>query len=342
MSAVMLAAVSVGVADETKPAQQVEIAKGRIVGRLVDASGQPRTVPHVFVFICRDDNGMPLVSADGDVLGQKRVSGGLDALLHAETDAEGRFEIPAIAEGTYRLIAQSWEGLQTVQVWKGEDAPLMLHGVSGAVEVKEHETAEAMIRPLGNASVTVNNTPDEGNAFLFVSLQPAMGEPVLGPLMWGTKFIRGVVGATHMKRGTQVIRGLPEDADVYVRLMNYDNNPGVGGVEFHSGKQHVVELPVYATWSNGYHTPPERLNALVEWLRNHRDQLPALLSSDDPAKILLANGEIDHRKVFEHVKEHAEERVTVEGIGEFRLIDVLAADVYLRTLEFHEARRAKQ
>lgn len=182
---------------------------------------------------------------------------------------------------------------------------------------------------------------DEGNAFLFVGLKPPLGEPILSIMGWGPEFPKHIIGLTHMKRGKTEIHGLPNDAKVYLSLFNYDNNAGTGGAVADTGRDHVATIPIYATWSNGYHKTPEHMAPLVDFIEKGKKSLAEIVRPDAADEFKLPSGRVDQRKLNTWMKDHATEEVEVEGLGKVRIIDVLAASSYLRIRRSHEARAAQ-
>ena len=314
-------------------------AGGGIQGRLLAVDGKPSRTPSVFVFVCEADGGRPLSATTRQAIGVQGDFAGMEGWLHGITDNQGEFLISELPEGKYRLVAQSWPGRNTIPTQKDDDSALMLHGFANDVEVKVGAISKTSIRAFGMGMLNVQNTPDECNAYVFLALKPALGEPVLGPYFWGDEYIQNIAGATHMKRGSQQFFGLPENSDVHLMLLNYDNNMGVGGVIAKAGgPMTVARLPIYATWSNGYYKAPERLQPVVDWIQNHKTEALDLLTDGNSQQFLTDRNHRDFVKLADYVKLNHNRMVDVGGVGEVSLIDVLAAESYLRFQESHEAR----
>jgi hypothetical protein len=324
-----------------QPASDDQSDGHSISGRLTDANGQPRNVTGAVVFITDAETGYPLLATNHKLPGQENGLTGPDGWLHAITNSEGQFSFSGIAPGAYRLAAQSWLGLSAAQSRTDPDAILLLHGHSDIITVTETDVTGVSIKSLGTGVLSIQAVPDEGNAYLFVSTSPALAEPIVGPMFWGEDFTRNIAGVTHIKRGRQVIQGLPVGQDVHVMLLNYDNNPGMGGVSVHMEPFTNATLPIYATWSNGYHQPPERLRKLVEWLRAHKQDVDELLTDGKPDELLTSRGSRDYERFRVWVSEHGDELRRVPGVGEFPVLDIVAAENYLRVLESHEARKKR-
>ena len=315
--------------------------RGTISGRLLTIDGKLSRTSAVFVFLCEAETGWPIVASNRTPLAFRGNFSGMEGWLHGVTDDEGRFEISDVPAGKYRLVAQSWPGRTSIPSQKDDDHPLMLHGVVSDVEVMADAQVQVEMRAFGSGTLKIENTPDEGNAYVFLGLKPTLGEPVLGPYFWGDDFILNIAAATHMKRGTQQFFGLPEDTEVHIMLWNYDNNAGVGGVTAKTGSAAVAELPIYATWSNGYYKAPDRLQPLVDWISQHKDETLDLLTDGHGAEFLMGRKQRNFMKLADYVKENHKRIIDVGNLGGFRLIDVLAAESYLRFQESHEARSTR-
>lgn len=316
-----------------------EFERGSIAGRLKDSDGKPRKIPNVAVFICDQESGYPLVAETGRPFTNEKPVLDIKEFLSAITDGAGRFEFPSVPVGEYRLIAQQWEDSDEVRWTKDDDRNLILHG-QALTEVTVDRESQTVIAPLGTSKLHVQNTPDEGNAFLLIGLRAPIGEPILSFVGWGGDFKKGIVGVTHMKRGKIDIHGLPDDANIYLQLFNYDNNPGIGGTDAHTGTDTVATIPIYATWSNGYYQTPQHMKPLVDYLETHKPFLPDLVHPGSGDEYKTLSGRPDFGKLFEWAKTHAQDKVDVGKLGKFRVIDVLAASSYLRIRQVHEDRKS--
>lgn len=181
--------------------------------------------------------------------------------------------------------------------------------------------------------------PLEGNAFVFVALKPNQADPILGPTLWSTDFTRSIICAVHLRGGRQTVFGLPQGRPVHVRYLNYDNNPGLGGQTVTTSAVTRLTLPVYATLSNGFHRPPTKLAALVEWVREHRDLAFELLTDGRPDDFLVRSQIRNHQKLAQFLRDNPERMVSIEGLGRVRAVDIAAAERYLAILEHHEQRQ---
>ena len=338
----LLAALALSTnAQETTPHKAIipPNGTGRIEGQLLSVNGEPSRSAAVFVFICEATDGRPLGSKNKEPLDVSHSFASMEAWLHATTDNDGRFQFDEVPVGEYRLVAQSWPGQTRIPTQKDNDGPLMLHGRTNRVKVIAGQTVDAEITALGTSTLRIENTPDEGNAYVFIGLCPTLGDPVLGPYFWGNQFVTGICGATHMKRGSQQFFGLPDNTDVHVMLLNYDNNAGAGGVTAKpGGPTAITKLPIYATWSNGIYKAPKRFEPLIEWLRTHKDQTLNVLTNGKSNDFLTPQNQRNAEKLADYVKQNHSIKIKIDDLGEFSLIDILAAERYLRLLEAHEPR----
>ena len=51
----------------------------------------------------------------------------------------------------------------------------MLHGVVSDVEVMADAQVQVEMRAFGSGTLKIENTPDEGNAYVFLGLKPTLG-----------------------------------------------------------------------------------------------------------------------------------------------------------------------
>lgn len=324
-------------ADDTDAALKTECAANRttvqepvsINGQIETADGDELDLTGIFVFLCHGETGYP-INRDTRMTIDKSMQFDFDGLIHARCDKTGRFTFADVPPGTYRLVAQSWPGLDDVPQTDGPSAThLRLHGVAERVIVDQDQPAQVTIRPLGTASVKLQNDPAENHCFVIISRGPLLGEPVLGPLVWGEEFVRGAIGATLMEEDYTTISGLPAGAQIHVGLFNYDNNPGIGGGTYTADDGATWTVPIYATWSNGRFDPPQRLLPLVEFLERQAEPLSHLImldEADNPWALART------------VRENPKMTVDVDGFGAVPLVDLMAADSFVRLRKHHRAR----
>ncbi len=310
---------------------------GSISGRLIDSRDQQIRVGHAAVFLCDADTGRPLVRKNFQPLGAKGVAvQGFADLVHAVSNDRGYFEFQGVPAGRYRLIAQSWAGFAGVPDREDPSEFVHLHGVTNDLPVESGKQADVLIRPLGTATMTLINDPEEEHAFLVLSTAPLCGDPVLAFPFWGENFAAHAIGVTLMESAKVTFAGLP-DGQVHAGLFNYDNNPGVGGATFQVVNGGMARIPIYATWSNGKYDPPETLLPLVQHLEAGKLSLNELLRTRYPDEFAMP---VENRNPeFLVLLKHGDEKITLEGFGEVRLLDLAAADTYRELRNHHRQRR---
>lgn len=305
---------------------------GTIRGQIADERGQITYTGNVVVFICDAESGFPFLGKTKKLFPNEEQIKGLKDLWHAETTDEGVFEFQEVPVGKYRLVAQSWSGTKGVPDFQQKPSTIViLNGVAEGVEVKANETIIVNPRKLGDGMLKIVNDPEEAHAFLLISQKPRLGEGVLGPAAWGPEFISGLIGVTQMEKGYVTLIGLPEGKEIHTGLINFDNNPGVGGDSYVVGKDKEVRLEIYATWSNGKYEPPARLAKLTDHLEEQKLSVSKLLG--------LEGSDHDNREALLRIlREKSDQKIVVEGVGTFRLADVLAASKYQALRKSHRAR----
>lgn len=308
---------------------------GTITGKIIDSRDQQTSIGDAAIFLCDARSGRPFKKETFQILGTEGVSiQGLADMAHAVTDAKGNFELGKVPVGKYRLVAQSWLGQSGIP--SKEDPPefVSLHGVVNDVEVKAGETTPVSIRPLGKARMTLINDPEEPHAFLVLSTAARRGDPVLAFPFWGEKFGSHAIGITLMETPKVTFDGLPE-GQVHAGLFNYDNNPGIGGASFTVVDGGTMRIPIYATWSNGKFDPPAGLLPLVEHLELQKVSVEELLK---PRYVEEFSKGPDRNAIFGVLLKCGDETLAVEGFGEVRILDLVAADTYRSLREHHRSR----
>lgn len=313
------------VGTSTRPAaSEPSPEPGRITGHLENVAGDRSSVSQVVVFLVDGDSGYPVHADTRRPIRISEDSLEINKFWTVLTDEEGGFEFKNVRPGKYRLIAQSWSKTQGVPKVPGNTSPIvMLHGIAENVELNAGQQMTAPIRQLGSGFMRIENDPKEGNAFLMISVKPMIGDAILGPYGWGKDFVSHIIGVTHMDQPHVTLFGLPDNSDVHVALLNYDNNPGVGSATFKAG-QRTGNLRIVATWSNGHRDPPPRLKALTEHLAakkmTHRD----FIAGDAAQNLNDAQ-----QKMIQLIQQDPQRQIDVAGLGPQRLIDVAAALTYV-------------
>ncbi len=312
------------------------VETGSIRGQIANEAGRPEPVENATVFICDAVSGMPILTTTKRELDSDRLMEGMKHFWFAVSDKQGRFEFDDVPIGKYRLVAQSWKGAKGMPLFQGEPGTvLVLHGISEKVSVKANDVTQIKTRKLGNEELKIVTDPEAPHNFLLISQKPQIGDAVLGPVGWGPGFISGLIGVTRMEKPFVTLTGLPDGEQIHVGLMNYDNNPGMGGDSYTVGRDKVVRLKIYATWSTGKYEPPKRLEKLTEHLEKKDVSVSSLLG-------LKGKNANDNQVIIDLMKNDYDRIIEVEGIGKFRVADVLAASRYQELREFHRKRRARK
>jgi hypothetical protein len=311
---------------------------GRIQGMLGTAARQQKYIGRAAVFISDTKTGHPLDPATHQSLLAHNNGGDP---WHVVTDTYSHFLFDKVPPGEYRLIAQSWSGTEGIPDREATSEVILLHGVAEGVSVRATETTQVHLQPLGNGTLTIQNDPEEAEAFLFLSTAPMLGDPVLGFYGWGDDFVRHVIGVTHMSVPRATFIGLPDDKEVYIGLFCYDNEPGFGGGQARIGANTVARIRICAGWSNGHDEPPARLLPLVEYIESKNPSLPELMQLGDHDVFLTDRGHLDEQKVWQAAKKELSKGISVPGVGDFRVSDILAADAY-KSLRAHHRQQREQ
>jgi hypothetical protein len=320
------------------------ISTGAIEGYLTDAQGQLMHTGQAVVFLCDATTGMPLsrekrspIDFAADLI---EPAGGY---WHAVTSDGGGFEFSDVPAGTYRLVAQVWSGVAGMprtlpRSLRGDSgvepsSVIILLGVAESVEVKAGETALAYPRRWGDGVLNIVTDPEEPHNFLVISRCEPLGDPALGPLGWGHDFVAGIIGVTRMEDSRLTLVGLPNKAEIHVGLWNYDNSVGTGGGSFAVGNAEQVRLPIYGGWSNAKYEPPTQLARLTDHLEQSGLDVNNMIGLERPASLT--------REYLLHVWRHAADVSRVDGFGDAKVIDLLAADSYRRLRKHHRQQRER-
>ena len=297
---------------------------GQIVGELADTAGHITYAGEAVVFLCDQQSGYPIDRNTKKPVEFTQHDSAVERFWYETTKPRKGFEFEDVPVGNYRLVAQSWSGTAGLPKFPGNTSTtVVLHGVAEHVMVKAGDRTVVYPKQLGGGVLRIKTDPEEGHALLLVTLNPTMGDAIVGPLGWGDQFVRNVVGVTHMEAPHVTIVGLPDDRDVHAALLNYDNNPGLGAGSFEAG-QREGRLRIVASWSNGHHEPPPELKALTEHLEANRITLQDFVGAD-----LKTNRAAMWRKLVADLRENLVRQVEVRGFGKQRLVDVVAAARYV-------------
>ncbi len=313
-----------------------------LAGQVLDAAG--RGVPAALVLVCDANTGIPLVADLFQPVTQ--APQGIQKLAVAIADDQGRFVFTGVQPGVYRVLAQAWDDA-TKPVQQPLDVNgrvVSILGLAPRVVVPSDDASSVTIRPIGTASLTINTVPPVGNddTLLVVSQCPLAADPILGFAAWSGDFMPHLLAGNRMPKGKTTFQGLP-DGTVYLAAFANDNNPGFGGIscELKPDQVAVVTLPLIASWSDGYKTPPERLGELARRLQE---------IDGDGARQLIRQSDPDLAQAMEEATAKAHDpwsamipllnrTVTLEDGQQVLVKDLLAADGYVRLAKHDEERR---
>ena len=249
--------------------------QGFIRGHVRDLQGDP--VAHAVVILCEAQGGIPLVKETRRPISQaylnQEPSRDLD---FAVTDESGAFRFSRLPEGTYRLVAQSWEGQTHIKSTLDKNSrTLHLHGVAEFVRLGQRVD----IRPLGTGTLSM----DRGDATIVViSTRPTRADPIMMFTGWGGAFMKHMVGGTHLLSGRNTITGLPQGT-LHLAMFANDNAPAwaEAKVDIRSGQTTYLDAVTFVgTWSNCRYDPPPEIQPCFDMLKQMpKPQLQALVSS---------------------------------------------------------------
>lgn len=302
-----------------------------LTAQLTNADGNKITTPNVTVFLCDAASGFPIDRTTKSIFSPTLNDTHLDRIWYEPTNDNGRVTFKSLPAGKYRLVAVSWPGLNNFNGFHSNKFPykqVQLHGVADDVELTTHTETVAMIKPLGSHTLSIKNKPAEAHAILVVSLQPTLGDGILGLSGWGKEFCRHWIGVTQMEDPEVTISGLPTDSKIHVALINYDNNPGVAAATYNANQKRG-ELKIIATWSNGHKTPPANLLPLIEHIENHSISAAEILNILFPSKPTPRNASNEQVALRIALWENNDAALELREFGKARLADIIAAFSYI-------------
>ncbi|MCF7974347.1 MAG: right-handed parallel beta-helix repeat-containing protein [Phycisphaerae bacterium] len=243
-----------------------------IRGRVLDAQGAP--VTHAVVVLCESQGGIPLVKESYVTMTEAYISNKAPREIAFEvTNESGQFRFDHVPDGTYRLIAQSWQGVTKIKAILETNGPeIQLHGL--AEHVRPGRDVE--IRPLGSGTLVLDQHMPNDETLLVVSTSPPQADPVLGFAGWGGPLMRHMICGNRMPAGKTTIHGLPAGT-VYLAMFAADSAPAfaAGRAEIRAGQNTVLpEIQFVGSWSNARQEPPAALQAVFSELQQlGEDQL---------------------------------------------------------------------
>lgn len=322
-----------------------------LIAQLTDNNGSPIHTKSVTVFLCDGTTGYPIDRQTKSPISTAPNETQLDHVWYELTNNDGVVSFHSPMPGNYRLVAMSWPGVADFKELGTASPPtreIQLHGIVENAIVptsspdRTNPSEQLQIKPMGSHSLRIDNDPAEPHGILIISLKPTLGDGILGPYGWGKEFCRHWIGVTQMEIPHVTIRGLPDDSDIHVSLINYDNNPGVAAASYPAKQKHG-KLRIIATWSNGHKSPPANLLPIIQHLEKHSIQKQQIvnqlsrLQSTEPSEHDETNTRKINNEQFAMLAALAEDNDTEVDLAEYgkvRLADIIAAFAYIDLQRF--------
>jgi len=318
------------------------VRAGEIRGVIVDANDKP--VPQATVVLCGEDTGIPLDRKTFKPFIDKGFeSKGVAVVV---TDTKGAFSFDGVPNGKYKLVSQSWLGKPSVpDIAEVNSKQIVLHGIARRIMVPSQKAINIRIKPLGNASVTIDEDFPNDGGFILISTKPLSADPILGFVSWRGPFLQSLIGANRMPKGVTKIHGLPE-GKIYLSIFANDNNGGLGAgsIKAKAGKTVKAEyIPIVCSWSNGRHHPPEELKQTFEEIKQIAEEqkryLLQFLNALLEKKGIEVKIDKEARNPIAAYYPHLQELVTLPSGKQVRFADVLACLQYMDLQTIVERRR---
>ena len=280
------------------------------------------------VVLCDLPSGEPLCRQTAQpftlVMGTTNDSFAMD-WLQAIPDSAGHFQFTNLSAGNYIVVAQAWKGqTQPTNLMKFRGETIHLLGRE-EVAVPSDSAHKLKLTAPGTNTIQFDQQFGNDDGFLMLGTRPQRGDPVLAWLGWGTNFIRHLIGFNSMPRGRTTIHGLP--AETYASIFMPDDSPGFGSMRLHFGETNPVKMPIVASWSDGYKTPPTNLVWLVELLQTNRFKIDELLGIPSKPKASVFEKERDKARLLLPIWE---KEIVLPTGQKTRVVDLLTALGYAR------------
>jgi len=332
----------------TVAAARAASADGVITGRVVDVDDRP--VAGALVVVCDQRTGIPVHESTSRPFTELPEEGYSDEeewnFARALTDEQGRFAIEGIADGEYRLIAQSWldaAGPITAPLEKNGRI-VELRGIAEHVRVPLTEMKPLVIRPPGAAAIHIDLDAPNDEYLLIISRSPLAADPILGFNAWSGPFIPHMLAANRMLGGETRLGGLPA-GEIHIAVFAGDNNPGFGGasIELTDGETVSVDVPIVASWSNGHHDPPPRLAELYEEYRARKEKLaePEIYEQVPEYFALMKKRSTDRSEIWTRAVPFLDRPITLADGRVIPFKDWLAVEAYARLRDSVDRRAAE-
>jgi len=319
-------------------------AAGEISGQILDLNQQP--VAGATVFLCDQATGIPVDTHTCAPFTTAKLFP--PVLASALTDEQGQFKFHGLSNGTYRLVSQSWKETPVARdLFAVNGRDLVLHGVADSVRVPSPQALDVTLRPLGSASIILDEHFPNNDSLLLISPMPLTADPVLGFASWQGPFLQQAIGATRMPGGYTRIDGLPEDR-IHLSVFASDNNGGLGEGWVEAKAEQIMiasSFPIVCGGSNGRHDPPlyligtySEMKDIISKLKKKQTLLPFL-------KRLLAKEGVRVRRAkktgspLTPYLKHLQVPVTLPSGAWVPFKDVLAAVQYLGLQKSLELRK---
>jgi len=317
---------------------------GEISGTVLGHDKKP--VSGATVALCDQCTGAPISSKTLEPCAGFRMYMTPNGFALAITDEDGSFTFEDVPRGQYRLIAQSWNDKPSVQnIFDTNGKEITLHGIATEIKVPSKNAKDVEIVPMGTASVTIDEKFPNDGGLLVVSTQPSSIDPVLGPVSWQGSFLQNMIGANRMLAGFTKINGLPEGS-IHLSVFSIDNTGGCGAgcVEAKSDETVNAEyIPIVCSWSNGRHTPPERLEETFAEIKiiatAEKNHIIPFLDQILNEKGVALEKDAKSRNPMSVYYPHLNQTVSLPSGRDVQFADVLASIQYIQLQTIVERRK---
>lgn len=243
-------------------------AGAAITGRILDTQGQPTA--GVIVVLCTDADGIPVHNRTFRPITEAYVAEQGEPrkeIAYAATDNNGRFSFDRVAQGEYRLVAQSWPDVKSIKgLFEVNAKVIKLHGIAEHIVVLPGSSRDVEIRPLGTSILEIDADVPNDDTMIVISTKPTRADPILGFAGWSGPFIKNMIGGNRMPGGKTIVYGLPK-GKVYFAMFAPDIVPAWadGHVEIKPNATTVLDKVQFVNRSlNSRHYAPEKFQPLVE------------------------------------------------------------------------------
>jgi hypothetical protein len=280
------------------------------------------------VVLCDLQSGEPICRQTAQpftlVMGTTNDSFAMD-WLQAIPDAADHFQFTNLSAGNYIVVAQAWKGqTQPTNLMKFRGETIHLLGREEVIVPSDSARKLKLTAP-GTNTIQFDQQFGNDDGFLMLGTRPQRGDPVLAWLGWGTNFIRHLIGFNSMPAGRTTVHGLP--AETYASIFMPDDSPGFGSTKLHFGETNAVNMPIVASWSDGYKIPPTNLVWLVELLQTNRFKIDELLGIASKPKASVFEKERDKARLLLPIWE---KEIVLPTGQKTRVVDLLTALGYAR------------